>query len=98
MVMPLAMSLFATNLAYDSAGVMFGANQARMGLADSVTGGESPASAASLQAQDKALTLQGIQAQTNYQVALAMQEAAQNLQKKNEEQRIRMIQNGALFF
>ncbi len=98
MITPLAMSMFATNLAYNSAGTLFGANQARMDLANSATGGESMSDVASLQAQDKALSLQGAMAQTNYLVSQAMLEGAQSLRKKNQEQRERMLQNGALFF
>jgi hypothetical protein len=98
MVMPLITSMFATNLGYNSVATQFGANQSRTALANSVTGGESLGETASLASQDKALTLQGIQAQTNYQVALAMQEGAANLRKKNQEQRERMLQNGSIFF
>jgi hypothetical protein len=97
MFMPMLMSMQATNLAYSSAGLMFGANQARMGLANGVTGNESQAEVASLAAQDKALTFQGIQAQTNYQVSQAMLESAQNLKKKNQEQKERLMANGAIF-
>jgi hypothetical protein len=95
--MPMMMSMAATNLAYNSAGLMFGANQARMGLANSATGMESQGDIASLAAQDKALSLQGIQAQTNYLVSQAMQEGAQNLKKKHQELDERLRANGAVF-
>jgi hypothetical protein len=52
---------------------------------------------ASLAAQDKALTLQGIQAQTNYLVSQAMQEGAQNLKKQHQELNERLRANGAIF-
>ncbi len=91
-------SLFPTNLAIDSAGAAFGANQARMALANTAPTDGNPASVASLAAQDKALTLQGISAQTNYLVAQAMQEGGRGLLKKNFEQRQRMMDSGALFF
>ncbi len=98
MVMPLIMSMYATNLGYDSAANMFGANQARLDLANGGTGYESQAGVASLAAQDKALKFAGIQAQTNYQVAMALQDSAQNLRRKNQEQKERMLANGAIFF
>lgn len=95
MITPMAMSMFATNLAYNSAGTMFGASQNRLELANTA----SPSSdTVSLAAQDKALTLQSAMAQTNYQVAQAMQAGAESLKKKNQEQRERMLQNGVLFF
>jgi hypothetical protein len=58
---------------------------------------ESQGSVASLAAQDKALTLQGLQAQTNYQVSQAMLEGAENLKKKHKELNDRLIANGAIF-
>lgn len=95
MITPMAMSMFATNLAYNSAGAMFGVNQSRMALANSA----SPTSdASSLASYDKALALQGAAAQTNYQASQAMFAGAENLKKKNQEQRERMLQNGVLFF
>jgi hypothetical protein len=97
MFIPMMMSMNATNLAYGSAGVMFGANQARLDLANSASGMESQGSVASLAAQDKALTLQGLQAQTNYQVSQAMLEGAENLKKKHKELNDRLIANGAIF-
>lgn len=98
MITPLIASMFATSLSYDSAATQFGANQSRATLANSATGGESISQITSLAAQDKALSLQGIQAQTNYQVALAMQEGATSLRKKNQAQRERMLQSGVTFF
>ncbi|WP_303673392.1 hypothetical protein [Vampirovibrio chlorellavorus] len=98
MLPPVGFSLFPTNLAIDSAGAAFGANQARMALANTAPADGNPASVVSLAAQDKALALQGISAQTNYLVAQAMQEGTRGLLKKNFEQRQRMMDNGALFF
>ena len=89
------MSMQATNLAYSSAGSMFGANQDRMALANSASPSSDPISLAS---QDKALAMQSAMAQTNYQVSQAMFAGAQNMKKKNQEQRERMLQNGVLFF
>lgn len=98
MLMPLMMSLFATNLAHSGATGMFGVNQSRLALANGVTGNESQGDIASLAAQDKALTLQGIQAKTQYEVAQALQDTATRMKKKNEETRQRMLENGVLFF
>lgn len=98
MITPMAMSMFATNLAYSSAGAMFGVNQSRMGLANNVTGNESMGEVASIASHDKALAMQGAMAQTNYQVAQAMQEGAAKLKKEHQEQRERMLQNGVIFF
>lgn len=98
MVMPLMMSMYATNLGYDSAATMFGANQARMDLANNVTGYESQGQVASLAAQDKALMFAGMNARMNYEVSQAMQSGADTLRKKNQEQKERMLANGAIFF
>jgi predicted metalloprotease with PDZ domain len=98
MIPSVGFSLFPTNLAIDSAGAAFGANQARMALANTAPADGNPATVASLAAQDKALALQGISAQTNYLVAQAMQEGSRGLLKKNFEQQRRMIESGALFF
>lgn len=92
MLMPTIMSMMATNMAYQSANIMFGANQAMTDLANNPTGDIS-----TLASQDKALALQAASAQTNYLVAQAMQESAQALRKKNQEQRQRLMDNGALF-
>lgn len=96
MFMPMMMSMNATNMAYGSAGVMFGSNQARMGLAND-SGLESQGEVASLAAQDEALTLQGVQAQTNYLVSQAILEGADNLKKKHKELNDRLIADGAVF-
>lgn len=98
MVNALGFSLLPTSLAIDSASAAFDANEARMALANQAPADGNPATAASLASMDKALSLQGVQAQVNYQVAQAMQEGARGLLKKNAEQRQRMIENGALFF
>ena len=97
MITPMLMSMYATNLAHNSAATLFGANQARMDLANSATGGESAGEVASLASMDKAMALQGAMAQTNLQAAWAMQEAAAKMKKKDAEQRQRMLDNGVLF-
>lgn len=98
MVMPLMMSMYATNLSSDSAATMFGANQSRMDLAGGMTGGESQGQIASVAAQDKALMFAGNNARMHYEVAQAMQQGADNLRRKNQEQKERMLANGAVFF
>jgi hypothetical protein len=95
MLNPLINLLYATNLAYGSSAAMFGANQARMALANSVTGEEAPSGLAALARHDQALTFQGIQAYTNYQVAQAMQQNARMQLKKHEEERRRLMEAGA---
>ncbi|WMU93305.1 hypothetical protein EMOOHJMP_00111 [Microcystis phage MaAM05] len=98
MIPSLGFSPLPTLLAIDSAGAAFGANQARMGLANTAPADGNPATVASLAAQDKALALQGISAQTNYLVAQAMLEGRQERRKKESEQEQRMMANGAIFF
>jgi hypothetical protein len=98
MLMPFIMSSYATNLAYTGAGNAMMANQARMDLANGVTGYESQGAVASLAAQDKALRFASAYSGIQYQVAQAMQKQADELRKKNNEQRERMLANGVLFF
>ncbi len=97
MLTPMIMSMQATNLAHQSAANLFGSNQGIMGLANSVTGSESPAQLVGIQQMEKALQFQGIMAQTNLQAAWAMQESAQKLQQKNNEMKRRLMDNGAIF-
>lgn len=97
MIMPLIMSMYATNLAYNSASVMFGSMDRRMALANHVTGNESPRDLITLERMDKAMQLQGIMAQTNLQAAWAMQEAAQKMREKDNEQKKRLMDAGAIF-
>lgn len=98
MVMPLMMSMYATNLGYDSVGTMFGANQTQMKMANEMTGGESQSQVASVAAQEKAILFSGISARNNYLASVASQGGADNLRKKNEEQKARMQASGVLFF
>jgi hypothetical protein len=97
MITPLLMSLQATNLAYTSANKMFGANQSLLGLANSVTGQESPRDLAQLQQMEKALTFQGIMAKTNLEAAWAMQEAAAKMQERERKMKERLMDAGAIF-
>lgn len=96
-IMPMIMSMQATSLAHDSANLMFGAHVGIANLANSVTGNESPADIARIAQMEKAMALKGIQAQTNLQVAWAMQETAANLRKKNQELNDRLRSAGATF-
>jgi hypothetical protein len=97
MMMPMITSMFATDLAFSSAGSAMAANQASMGLANRVTGNESPAEVAFLGSMDKALALQSAQAGTNYQVAMALQSAAQEAKRKRAEHQQTNLQNGVIF-
>ncbi len=98
MIMPLIMSMYGTALANNSAARMFNVMDAQMGLANSVTGSESPAQVARLAQTDKALQFAGIAAKANYEAALAMQDSAAVMMKRDREQRDRMLQNGVVFF
>ena len=97
MLIPSFGSMLATNLAFGSAGNVQGLNQSRLGLANTVTGDESQDQIASMQAVDKAVTLQGLSSQTNYQVAQALQDSAGNLKKKHADQRQNELGGGVIF-
>ncbi len=98
-MMPFIMSSYATNLSFAGAGNAFAADQSRMDLANSVTGNESPAEVADIAAQDKALALDSASSRLQYEVAQALQQRAQAMRKKDQEQRERMMkENGVIFF
>jgi hypothetical protein len=88
------MGQYAAGLSADSAFGVQGLNQSRLALANSASPQFGQAEVASLQAQDKALELDGIRSQTNYQVAQAMAETANNLKKKEAERR---ANSGSIF-
>jgi hypothetical protein len=92
-----AMNYYATALNYDGAGGVMGINQDRMGLADGVTGAETPGQIANLQAGDKAMELQGIQDQTNYLVGQALQNRFGQMKRKELEMQRQRIQEGSIF-
>ena len=92
------LSMYATNLTYAGASAMMGANEARMNLANSMTGGESPAAVRFAGISDKAYALEAANARMMYEVGLAMQGQAQAMRRKDMEQRQRMAQNGVIFF
>jgi hypothetical protein len=98
MVMPLIMSMQATNWAYDGAGGMFNGHQEIMGSANKATGYESQSDIASMAAQEKAIRFSGIQAYAHYKAGIALQGAAEEMRRQNREQKERMQANGALFF
>ncbi|MEM0950884.1 MAG: hypothetical protein AAGI66_01920 [Cyanobacteria bacterium P01_H01_bin.74] len=82
-------SALASNSAFRTQGI----NQARLGLANNA-----PQFGATGNSLDKALTLQGIQAQTNYLAAQAMQSGNATARQKDLEQRSRLQADGVLFF
>lgn len=88
---------FATALNYQAASGIFGSNQGRLGLANTANAGMTMPQVATLQQQDKALELQGVQSKTNYEVSIALQDAAEQRRKKESERRQAAINNGFLF-
>jgi len=93
----LAGSYYATGLTYGGAGQGFGVNQTRAGLANIVSGNETPGQVADLQSADKAMELDGIMAQTNYQVGLALQDRFGMMRRRDMEQKRRMMEQGSIF-
>ena len=98
MMMPLIMSSYATNLTFAGAGGAMAANQARMDLADSMTGGESQSDIAFAGAVDRSQEMLAAGSRIQYELGLAMQNRAQEMRKKNlEHQRTLMDQDGVIF-
>lgn len=97
MITPLFASMVATNLTHNAANAMFGVNQAQLGLANRVTGHESPARIQQLANMDKALMFEGIRARTMYFAGLMMQESARKMQQENTELKRRLMDAGAVF-
>ena len=97
MIGPVFGGMSGTSLTFDSAAGFMDADDARVALANRVTGKETPAQLALIAAYDKALALKSAQDKTNYEVGLAMQDAAIRHQKKEMEHRAQRIQNGYLF-
>lgn|GEM_PF-2202758 len=93
----LAGSYYATGLTYGGAGQGFGVNQTRAGLANTVGVTDTPAQIADLQSADKTLELDGIMAQTNYQVGLALQDRFGQMRRRDLEAQRRRIQEGSIF-
>lgn len=88
---------FATNLNYGAAGGIFGSNQGRMQLANTANPNMTMNQVATLQQQDKALELQGAMSKTNYEVSIALQDAAEQRRKQEAQRRQQSISNGNLF-
>lgn len=94
---------YATQLSFGSAGAMMNVNQSREALAENVGnqvafgGGLSSAQTADVAQMDKAMELQGVMAQTNYQVSQAMFAGAKAQMKKDHELREKLMADGALF-
>jgi len=82
------------NMTYAGASGMMGANQARMDLANGVTGNEVDIP---LAAQDKALMLQGEHAKILFACGQAMQEQAQRLRENNKKHQAARAQMGEVF-
>ncbi len=97
MIGPVFGGMSGASLSFNSAAGFMGDDDARVALANQVTGNETPAEIASIAAQDKALALHSAMAKTNYEVGLAMQDAGMSNQKKEMERRAQRIQNGYLF-
>ncbi len=95
-ILPHIASLQATAGLYGRPRDMGAIHQDQMALMNKARPDMSPAETASLAQQDKALALEGIQAKTNYLIDQARLEGAQNLRKKNREQRELLIGNGSL--
>jgi hypothetical protein len=68
-----------------------------MGLANRVTGNETPDQLIALNEQDKQLLFKGIQHKTNYEISNALQDASQRRRQKDREQRQRLFNMGAIF-
>ena len=95
----LSNSFYATGLTFGGAGQGFGVNQTRTGLGNTAgtDGFETPDDIANLQSSDKAMELNGIMAQTNYQVGLALQDRFGMMRRRDMEQKRRMMEQGSIF-
>jgi hypothetical protein len=94
---PLMGLYFGTALAHDSAAGMFDVNESRMALANGVTGSENSAQLAAIHNMDKALALRGQMDAIHFKAAQLMADSAREQLKKNEEQRRRLMADGATF-
>lgn len=97
--MPLIMSSYATNLSFAGAGNAMAADEARLDLADSVTGGEFAADMLSLESQNKALSLDSANSWIQFQVAQGLQKRAKDMHNKDVAQQRRLMnEDGVIFF
>lgn len=92
------MGLYAAALSSNSSFGVQNINQSRLGLANSASPHFGQTEVSSLHAQDKALTLQGLNAQMNYQVAQALMSSAQKLKEQEKKQRENALASGSIFF
>jgi hypothetical protein len=83
--------------ASDAAFSLQGIDEARLALANRVTGNETPEQLAAIQKLDKALELKRAQAQLNYDYHSAWFEHQQARRKKNRDQRQRLFEMGVIF-
>lgn len=97
MLLNLHSGLLATSQSYGFAGKFMAADQARMGLANTVRPDMTPAQIASVHQQDKALELQSVHSKVMFEAAQAMEDAARQRQKKEAERKQQAIANGVLF-
>jgi hypothetical protein len=93
----LGSSYYATALTYGGAGQGFGVNQTRAGLANTVGVNDTPGQIADLQSADKAMELDGVMAQTNYQVGLALQDRFGMMKRKELERKRAQLESGVIF-
>jgi len=96
--MPFIMSMQATNLSFSGAGNAMAADQARMDLADSVSGGESPADLVSIEARDKALSMSSAKSWIDFEVAQALQKRAKDMHKRDMDQQRRLMDEDGVIF
>lgn len=83
---------------FPSAEKMFRAGDARLALANQVTGQETPAQLAAIQALDKELSLNQIQGEVEYQYQMAWQDQASRMRDQWRDQKKRLFEMGAIFF
>jgi hypothetical protein len=89
------MAFQGINMTFAGASGMMNANQARMDLANGVTGNE--ANIPSLAAQDKALMLQGEHAKILFACGQTMRDQAQRLRENNKKHQEARAQMGEVF-
>jgi hypothetical protein len=85
---------FRTNT---SAGNIQFLNQGNMGLANVAGFFQTQPQIANAQAFEKSIQLQGLRDQSMFQASLLMGDSSRSLLKKNDDQRRRLIESGAIF-
>ena len=94
---PISQSYYATALGNTSAGNIQMLNQGNLYLANVAGFAQNPYQIAGLQLSEKSIQLHGLRDQTNFQVSQLMGQSSKSLLKKNDEQRQRLINSGAIF-